>query len=132
MTGTKQDLVVYRIKRAKDTLEDAQILAERGKWNSSINRLYYAAYYAIMALLLYYDYKPTTHNGTKSNFSEHFIKTGRIDKKYGKLFSQLFTWRQKGDYDDLFDFDESKVQPYFSPVNKLIQIIDEFVNKDRI
>ena len=72
MTGTKEDLIKYRIARAKDTYEDAQILAEREKWNSTINRLYYSAYYAVMALLLHVDFKPTTHNGAKSNFSEYF------------------------------------------------------------
>lgn len=34
------------------------------------------------------------------------------------MYSQLFTWRQKGDYDDLFDFDKDKVTPYFEPVNE--------------
>jgi uncharacterized protein len=34
MTGSKRDLVEYRIKRAKDTFEDALILAEKNKWNS--------------------------------------------------------------------------------------------------
>ena len=43
MTGTKDDLIKYRIDRAKDTYDDAQILAEREKWNSTINRLYYSA-----------------------------------------------------------------------------------------
>ncbi|MGV8091811.1 MAG: HEPN domain-containing protein [Mangrovibacterium sp.] len=76
MKGSKQDLINYRLARAKDTFEDAQILSERGKWNSTMNRLYYAAYYAVMALLLNSDLKPTTHNGTKSNFSEYFIKSG--------------------------------------------------------
>jgi uncharacterized protein (UPF0332 family) len=92
-------------------------LAEREKWNSTINRLYYSAYYAVMALLLNSDLKPATHNGAKSNFSEYFIKTGKIDKEYGKMYSQLFTWRQKGDYDDLFDFNKDKVFPCFEPVN---------------
>jgi len=41
MKGTKEDLIKYRLSRAKDTFEDAQILAERNKWNSAINRLYY-------------------------------------------------------------------------------------------
>lgn len=129
MTGTKKDLIKYRIARAKDTYDDALILAEKEKWNSSINRLYYSAYYAVMALLLYSDLKPTTHNGAKSNFSEHFIKTGIIEKKYGKLYSQLFTWRQKGDYDDLFDFEKDRVVPYFQPVNHLISIIVEIIEK---
>jgi uncharacterized protein (UPF0332 family) len=129
MTGTKEDLIKYRIARAKDVYEDAQILAEREKWNSTINRLYYAAYYAVMALLLNSDLKPGTHNGAKSNFSEYFIKTGKIDKEYGKLYSQLFTWRQKGDYDDFFDFNKDKVLPYFEPVNRLISMIEIMIEE---
>ena len=124
MSGTKEDLIKYRIARAKDTLDDARILAEKEKWNSTINRLYYAAYYAVIALLLMDDLKPTTHSGAKSNFSEYFVKTGKIDKELGKIFSQLFTWRQKGDYDDLFDFQKDKVLPYFEPVKQLIEEIE--------
>ncbi len=127
MTGTKEDLIKYRIARAKDTYDDAQILAEREKWNSTINRLYYSAYYAVMALLLDSDLKPATHNGAKSNFSEYFIKTGKIEKEYGKMYSQLFTWRQKGDYDDFFYFDKDKVFPYFEPVNRLISMIEKMI-----
>jgi uncharacterized protein (UPF0332 family) len=125
MRGTKDDLIKHRIARAKDTFEDAHILAENERWNSAINRLYYAAYYAVIALLLSTDLKPTTHNGAKSNFSEHFVKTGKIDKELGKIFSQLFSWRQKGDYDDLFDFQEDNVLPYFEPVKKLISEVEK-------
>lgn len=52
MKEAKNDLIIYRLQRANETYEDAQILAENGRWNSSINRLYYSAYYALMALLL--------------------------------------------------------------------------------
>ena len=120
-------MIKYRIARAKDTFDDARILANSEKWNSAINRLYYAAYYAVIALLLDSGLKPTTHNGAKSNFSEYFIKSGKLDKKFGLIFSQLFTWRQKGDYDDLFDFQKDKVLPYFEPVEKLIAEIEKLV-----
>lgn len=129
MKASREDLIHYRLHRAKDTFDDAQILADREKWNSTINRLYYSAYYAIMALLLFSELNPATHNGAKSNFTEHFIKTGRIPKEFGKMYSQLFTWRQKGDYDDLFDFDKEKVMPYFEPVQKLIELVEKTVSK---
>jgi len=125
MIGSKKDLINYRLSRSYDTYDDAKILADKEKWNSTINRLYYAAYYAVMALLLSQDLKPTTHNGAKSAFSEHFIKNGLMAKEYGKIYSQLFTWRQKGDYDDLFDFDQDTVMPYFKPVKDLIEIIEK-------
>ena len=100
MKVDKTGLIEYRLKRAKDTLDDANILAGKNKWNSTINRLYYASYYAVTALLIKSDLKTTTHNGVKSNFSEYFIKTKIVSKELGKIFSQLYTWRQKGDYDD--------------------------------
>lgn len=129
MIGSKKDLINCRLSRAKDTFEDAIILAEKEKWNSAINRLYYSAYYAVMALLLNSDLKPTTHNGAKSLFSEFFVKRGIIPIESGKLYSQLFTWRQKGDYDDFFNFDKEKVTPYFEPVKGLINVIEDIINQ---
>jgi len=129
MNPEQESHIKYRIARAWDTLDDAKILASKGKWNSTINRLYYSAYYAVMALLLKNDLKPTTHNGAKTNFTQHFIKNQKIDKRYGKIYSQLFTWRQKGDYDDLFDFEESQVQQYFKPVEELIRVIESQIQQ---
>jgi len=123
----KEEYIKYRLIRAKETLKDAELLAENQRWNSAINRLYYAAYYAVVALLLKEDLNPSTHNGAKANFSEHFIKTKRIEKDLGKVYSQLFTWRQKGDYDDLFDFDKAKVSPYFKPVEEIIIAIEKLI-----
>jgi uncharacterized protein (UPF0332 family) len=128
MTGTKKDLISYRLERAKETLEDAKLLAEKQRWNSAINRLYYAAYYAIIALLLNENHTSTTHNGAKTKFSEHFIKTGIFPTEFGRIYSQLFTWRQKGDYADLFDFTEDKVSPYFDPVERLIELVEKSLN----
>jgi len=125
MTGTTDDLINYRLERSRETLEDAKLLAEKHRWNSAINRLYYAAYYAVIALLLKENYKSTTHNGAKTQFSEQFIKTGLFPKEFGRIYSQLFTWRQKGDYADLFDFTEEKVTPYFEPVEKLIKMVEK-------
>ena len=128
MKNSREDIVQYRLARAKDTFDDAKILAENNKWNSTINRLYYSAYYAVMALLIKHEINPTTHNGAKTNFTQHFIKTGIFPLESGKIYSQLFTWRQKGDYDDLFDFNREKVEPYFAPVKKLIENIENVIN----
>lgn len=132
MKPDRDDYIKYRLERAHDTLDDARILAEKGKRNSAINRLYYSAYYAVTALLLKKGLKPVTHTGTKSGFTENFIKNGLIDKKFGKLYSQLFTFRQKGDYDDLFDFDEQQVMPYFEPLREFIALIETQIKEESV
>ena len=133
MSISQRELVYYRLSRAFETYDDAILLAENLKWNSAINRLYYSAFYAVSALILLENKSTFTHNGVKTSFSENFIKTEKIDLSYGKLYSQLFTWRQKGDYDDLFDFDEKTVAPYLIPTSNLIlevkKIIQETLDK---
>jgi len=121
----RKQYVEYRIDSAYKTVEAAKLLADRGFWNSAINRLYYAIFYAVNALLVLNDIPTKSHSATKSKFSQHFIKTGKIDKKYGKLLAQLYDWRQKGDYENIFDYDEESVKPLFKPVNEMIKIIHQ-------
>lgn len=130
MSDSQKELVKYRLERALETYDDALLLATNKKWNSAINRLYYAAFYAVSALILLENQATFTHNGVKISFSEKFIKTGRIEVSLGKLYSQLFSWRQKGDYDDLFDFDENTVLPYLVPVKKLIERISVLIEEN--
>ena len=42
MTSNASESVRYRIRRAKDTLVEAQAMAQIGHWNACVNRLYYA------------------------------------------------------------------------------------------
>jgi uncharacterized protein (UPF0332 family) len=85
-----------------------------------------------MALLLQRHFKPTTHNGAKIHFTEHFIKTQKVDKKFGKLYAQLLTWRHKGDYDDFFDFEEKNVVQYLEPVEEFIRMIENLIGEKKL
>jgi uncharacterized protein (UPF0332 family) len=121
----RKEYVKYRIETAYKTVEAAKVLAEKGFWNSAVNRLYYAIFYAVNALLVVNDISTKSHSATKSKFSLHFIKTGKFDKKYGKLLSELYDWRQKGDYENIFDYDSESVKPLFKPVTEMIKLIDD-------
>ena len=41
MSYSELDLINYRLERAKESLEEAKILAQAGHWNTVVNRLYY-------------------------------------------------------------------------------------------
>ena len=79
----------------------------------------------MIALLLKHDVTPKTHEGTKQQFSLHFIKDGKVDKEYGSLYTKLFNWRQKGDYGDMFDFTEEQVVPLFEPVQRFLTVVKQ-------
>ncbi|MBI9038201.1 MAG: HEPN domain-containing protein [Bacteroidales bacterium] len=116
------------MESAHKTFEAAKILAENKFWNSAVNRLYYSIFYAVNALLVMSKIQTKSHSATKGQFSQHFVKTGKFDKKYGRLLSELFDWRQKGDYENIFDYDNDSVQPLFKPVNEMIKLIEEEIN----
>jgi uncharacterized protein (UPF0332 family) len=103
------------------------ILAENGKWNTVVNRLYYSCFYAVIALLIKNDIETQSHDGARTQFGLHFIKSGTIDKKFGKLFTKLFDYRQKGDYGDLYDYDEKIVRPLISQVQEFIGEIKKLI-----
>lgn len=89
--GSHDDYVKYRFHRAEETFEEALILAENGKWNAVVNRLYYACFYAVIALLLKNKIETQSHEGARTQFGLLFIKTGRIDRENGKLFTKCLT-----------------------------------------
>ena len=125
----RNDYAKYRMEKSRETLEVAALLVQNGKWNSAVNRLYYAAYYAVSGLLVKSGIESKTHAGVKTQFLLHFIKTGKIDMSLGKLYADLFDWRQKGDYGDFFDFTEEDVVPLLTPTEKLINVIFVEISK---
>ena len=125
----KSEYINYRFKRAQESLEDALIMIDNKKWNTAINRLYYSCFYSVIALLLKNNIETHSHNGARTKFSDEFIKTGLIDKKLGKLFSQLSDYRQKGDYGDLYDFDDKIVLPLVDKVKEFISEISILIGK---
>ena len=127
MINNQDDYIRYRFRRAQESHEEAMILAEKGRWNAVINRLYYSCFYAVIALLLKNDIKTQSHDGARTQFGFYFIKTGKIDRAYGKLFSKLFDFRQKGDYGDLFDYNEDIAFPLIAQVKEFIEEIKKYM-----
>ncbi len=77
-TPNKAEFVKYRITRANETLLETEFLLENNLLNTAINRLYYACFYAVNALLFQHDIFAKSHAGVKQMFGLHFIKTGII------------------------------------------------------
>ena len=100
---TSNDYINYRIQRAEETIQEVQTHIENKYWNTAVNRMYYACYYAIGALLLKNGIETSSHSGTRQKFGQFFVRTGKIDKTLAKHFTSLFEQRHKGDYNDFYD-----------------------------
>ncbi len=123
-------LVIYRLERAYESLEEAKILLEQGHTNTFVNRLYYACFYAVSALLLTRGLSSAKHSGIRSIFHQNFVKTGLVNPELGQLYDKLYDNRQKGDYADLVRFDSNEVQSWHEDVQKFVETIESIVKKE--
>lgn len=130
MKGSERaDLIAYRLNRATETLSEIEIHVNNGLWNTAINRLYYACYYAASALLLANDIKASTHSGVRQMLGLHFVKTGKISSELGKVFTDLFDKRHASDYDDFISVSREDVEDLLPPakefIEKIITLLEE-------
>lgn len=121
-------LIRYRIKKAQETYDEAIGISKIGMWNLAANRLYYTLFHACNALLIAYGITAKSHAGIIRMIGLNFVSTGKLTIEDGKLLSLLYNMRQSGDYDDLFDWDQSQVEPYFEPTKELLNKVISLIN----
>ena len=124
MSRSTEELVAFRINKAKETFRDAQLLLEAMRWDSAANRLYYASFYMISAYMAKQEIKVTTHSGIKTKFNQELVKTGKVEKELGIAFNKLFAMRQDADYEDFEEVDEEAIQPMAAQVQKLLHQLE--------
>ncbi len=131
MTEESKELVLYRLRKARETLKDARILADARRWNPCVNRLYYACFYAVSAVLIQEDLSSSKHAGIRSLFNQHFVKTGKVAKEKAQVFNDLFERRQEGDYMDFVSFEESQVKPWIPEAEAFVENIAVLIEKNK-
>lgn len=99
MTGSRKDLIEYRLNQARDSIREADVLDQSGMSRRSVmNRLYYAMFYAVLALLQEKEMGTSKHSGAIALFDREYVKTGLFPKEMSKALHRAFELRQKGDY----------------------------------
>ncbi|MBK8493535.1 MAG: HEPN domain-containing protein [Saprospirales bacterium] len=111
MSYSKEELARYRLERANESIEEANLLAQKSHWNTTANRLYYACFYAASAYLVVNGVEAITHNGVKTAFNKELISTSILPRSFGLLYNKLFNLRQDADYRDYKDLSEKDIFP---------------------
>jgi uncharacterized protein (UPF0332 family) len=125
-----EELIRYRRQKSRETLEDAHILFRAGRLFSALNRIYYALFYEVMALLLTKDLSSGRHTGIRALFNEHFVRTGKVRVDAGRFFSRMFDFRQKDDYADFVQFEETKIEEWLLLAEGFIDDLDQVIEKE--
>lgn len=122
------DIVLYRITSAKSLLDEIKNHIEHGYYNTAMNRMYYACFYAVSALLLQSEIDGVkSHEGVRQKFSQYFILTEKMSKEWGRFYSILFNNRSAADYEDFKNFDLAATQEMYPKVCVFIELIDSLI-----
>jgi uncharacterized protein (UPF0332 family) len=127
MTDATRALVVYRLERAREALNEARLLFEAGHLNAYVNRLYHACFYAVSALLATRGVSTSKHAHLRSLLHRDFVKTGLIPPELGRHFDRLFSNRQQSDYADFVVFQPDEVRPWIDETTVFVDYVDGFI-----
>lgn len=120
-------LVNARLQQAQTALEAGQLLLEQGFHTDSINRFYYAMFYAVLALLVTRQLGTSKHKGVISLFDREFVKTGIFSKNMSVWLHTTFEKRLEADYADLIVVSPESAQESHEHANQFLQQIRNYL-----
>lgn len=98
------------------------------EYDFAVNRLYYAAFYAVSAVLIKRNMTFRKHSGVRGAFHLEYVATGLLDVKWGRLYDQLFEDRQESDYVALVEFEKDYVEEQMHLCGELLDLRRRFLD----
>lgn len=117
------------LKKAEQALSDAIFNFEGARYEASLNRSYYTAFYCITAFLETKELYSKTHQGAHHKFHEAFVKPGLLPIEMSKSLSLLFKLRQTGDYDFEREVTGQEVQQALDSARAFLSATQDYFNR---
>ena len=99
LTPAQYDEIRIHMEHAREDLEIAATLSDARHHRVAVARCYYAAFYAISALLMTKGVVRSKHGAVRAAVHQYLVRPGILTPAQGKLFDQLQYDRQDADYD---------------------------------
>ena len=125
----RESLIQYRIERAYEAIEEAELLIDNDKLKLAVSRVYYGMFYILTALALKYNFKTSKHKELVGWFNKNFIKDKKIDQRYGAMMRKAFKSRNDSDYADFIKFEKSDVEKMFLEMKDFIYTIENYIEQ---
>lgn len=125
----RQVIVTLELEKADKIWSQLGVQVQAQLWDMAANRLYYALFHAVSAMLIHDHHEVGTHRGAVNKFSLYYVKQGIFTKADGRLYSRLQGLREDGDYNCSFDVEQDEVEEKIEPTRMLIEKIKHYITK---
>lgn len=127
MDKAQVELLWSYLEKARAKLRVARDLVERGEWDDAVSRAYYAAFHAAQAALLTEGQRGETHRGVLTLFGLLLVKTGKLDRKWGRVFANLKDDREAGDYEAMSWIDEDTARRAVEEAEGFVEAVSAYI-----
>ncbi len=124
----RDQVVRFWWSKAEESLASARRELKAGALAFAMNRIYYAAFYAVSAALLDRSLSFKKHTGVRATFHREFVKSGLLDTAWGKFYDRLFEDRQEGDYIALIEFEREYVENQLDHCREFHRSLKPFIS----
>lgn len=123
-------IVGLELEKSFNTITQIPELQRLGYWDNIANRLYYAVFHAVNALLINDGHPVNTHKGVIALFGNYYIRTGIFASEDGRLYSDLQTMRNNSDYNCSYDTTQQEIEPLIDPAKNLITKVANYIKEN--
>jgi len=110
--------------KANRVLAAAEHLAGGGFHEDAVSRAYYAVFHAGCALLGSIGRTVRTHDGMRAAISQHFIRAGKIDSRFGRVLARTAADRNDADYNSAATFRPEDAAEAIASAKEFLAIVD--------
>ena len=127
MDHRQEELSRYRIQEAKNSLKVAEHCLKEDLYKDSINRSYYAAFYAIKAVLALSEIDFKRHKDVIAHFNKNYVAQGEFNREIGKRIARLQQKREKSDYDDFYIASKDEAFEQIETAEMIINAVEVYL-----
>lgn len=129
MDERQKNLSNYRIAEAEDSLKVVAHCLKEGLYKDSINRSYYAAFYAVKAILALSTVDFKRHKDVMGYFNKEYVAKEIFPREIGRKLGTLQRVREKSDYDDFYIASREKAEEQFQTAELVIGEVKKYLDK---
>ncbi len=130
MSESKKKAVRERMKQAHETLEEAETLFKQDYWRGTINRAYYAMFYAVLALAADKGVVVSKHAHAIAFLDKEFVRKGIFPKEISRALHVSFDERQTNDYGEIWDIEYTEAETTLKEAKAFVKTIDVYLKEE--
>jgi uncharacterized protein (UPF0332 family) len=128
MPDPKDNYRLY-MENAQEMLDIAEENFDNQHYRAACNRAYYAVFYAASALLFSKGKSYGKHSAVLAAFRQHFIKTGKLNKKLSDDYKLIMDTRHIADYDLSDPLEKEEVTRMIAKAKDFVQAVKKWLRK---